>query len=77
MAVYLLEDSLKIDVFFDPQDCTFEDNICVAMFESCPDEERILQAHEVNIYLTEEQARALAAALLKAADDSNLTQRDR
>ena len=77
MSVYLLEDSLKIDVFFDPQDCKFEDNICVAMFESCPEEEQILQAAEVNIYLTEDQARQLAAELLKAADASNLTQKGR
>ena len=77
MSVYLLEDSLKIDVYYDPQDCKFDDNVCVAMFESCPDEERILQAAEVNIYLTEDQARQLAAELLKAADASNKTQKNR
>lgn len=77
MSVSLLDDSLEIDVYFDPQDCKFDDNICVAMYESCADEERILQAEEVNIYLTEEQARQLAAALLKAADESNKTQHNR
>lgn len=77
MTVSLLDDSLKVDVYFDPEDSTFNDNICVALVESCPEEECILNANEVNIYLTEEQARALAAELLRAADVSSQTQKGR
>ena len=77
MPIYLLDHSLKVDVFYDPEDCKFNDNICVSLFESCPEDERILQADEVNIYLTEEQARELAEELLKAAKKSSHTQQNR
>jgi hypothetical protein len=70
MAIYLLDDSLKVDVFFDPEDCEFNDNICVRFTEECPEEEKLFWAGETNIYLTPQQARQLAKVLNEAAEAS-------
>jgi hypothetical protein len=70
MALYLLDNSLKVEVFFDSQDCDYEDNVCVRFIEDCPEEEKIFWAGETNIYLTNEQARHLAQYLLQAAEAS-------
>ncbi len=67
MAIYLLDDSLKVEVFFDPEDCEFNDNICVRFTEECPEEEKLFWAGETNIYLTPDQARQLARVLNDAA----------
>jgi hypothetical protein len=70
MALYLLDISLKVEVFFDWEDCTYDDNICIQFIEDCPDDEKILLAGETDIYLTLAEARLFAQALLKAADES-------
>jgi hypothetical protein len=70
MALYLLDNSLKVEVFFDSEDCDYEDNVCVRFIEDCPEEEKIFWAGETNIFLTNEQARQLAQSLLKAAEAS-------
>jgi hypothetical protein len=70
MAIYLLDHSLKVDVFYDHSDCEYGDNICVSIVESCPDEERIFKYDELNLYLTSEEARQLAEALLRASKES-------
>jgi hypothetical protein len=71
MALELLNGSLIVDIFFEPQDKVYEDNICVCLKEYGPDEEKILYANETNIYLTAEQARDLANLLREAADKSS------
>ena len=71
MAIYLLDDSLKVSVYFDPSDADYDDNICVSMVEECPEEEKILIAGETNIYLTPDQACQLAQALQAAVKESN------
>jgi len=71
MALELLNGSLVVDIFYDPKDREFEDNICVCLKEFGPDEEKILYANETNIYLTAEQARALSDLLRDAADKSS------
>lgn len=71
MAMELLNGSLVINIFFDPKDRDFDDNICVCFKEYGPEEEKIFYAGETNIYLTAEQARKLAELLKKAADHSN------
>lgn len=71
MPIYLLDHSLKVDVFYDPLDSPYDDNICVSILESCPDEERIFLYDQLNLYITPGQARQLAEALLKAAKDSD------
>jgi hypothetical protein len=70
MPIYLLDHSLKVDVYYDRIDCEYQDNVCVSILESCPDEERIFLYDELNLYLTPDEARQLAEALLKAADES-------
>lgn len=72
MALYLLDNSLKVSVYFDAVDSAFDDNICISFVEDCPEEEKIFLAGETNIYLTPEQACSLAAVLTKAVKDSNV-----
>ena len=71
MELWLLDDTLHIKIFFEDNDQDLQDNICVSIFESCPDEERILLHDETNIYLTPEDACRLAEALQAAASKSH------
>lgn len=70
MSLYLLDDSLSVDVYYEPSDNQFSDNICIHFCESCPEEEKVFMADEVNLYLTPDQAREFAEFLLAAADAS-------
>ena len=69
-SIYLLDRSLKVDVYFEPEDRDFKDNICVSWCEDCPDYEKIFLADETNIYLSKEQALRLAEALMQAVSES-------
>ena len=71
MAIKLLNDSLKIEIFFDKNDREYEDNICVCIEEYGPEDEKILYAGETNIFINAEQARQLAKMLTMAADQSS------
>lgn len=68
--IHLLDDSLEVEIFFDKGDCGYTDNICLKITESCKEEEKVFRHDENNLYLTAEQAAALAAALTKAVQDS-------
>jgi hypothetical protein len=70
MEILILDDSLKIEIYYERQDADFSDNICISFEEDCPDEERIFRANQTNIYLTCEQARKIALALYHAAEIS-------
>jgi hypothetical protein len=70
MTVNLLDGSLKLDVFYDCNDSQFEDHLCLKIIEECPEEEKIFNAGETNIYLTAEQAQQISDALLKAVHQS-------
>jgi len=70
MALEILNGSLVVNIFYDPKDREYEDNVCVCLKECGPDEEKILYAEETNVYLTAEQARELADLLRAAADQS-------
>jgi len=65
MELWLLDDTLHIKIFFEDTDQDLQDNVCVSIFESCPDEERILLHDETNIYLTPEDACRLAEQVAK------------
>ncbi|MCA9934273.1 MAG: hypothetical protein KC415_10130 [Anaerolineales bacterium] len=67
--ILLLDESLRVRIYYDCDDCEFDDNICVSLVEECPDEEKILIADETNIYLTPEQAKAVAQALIAAVNE--------
>jgi hypothetical protein len=70
MTVNLLDGSLKLDVFYYCKDSQFEDHLCLKIIEECPEEEKIFNAGETNIYLTAEQAQQISDALLKAVHQS-------
>ena len=70
MTINLLDNTLQIDIFYDCDYHDLEDNICVAIIECCPPQERLLRAGETHIFLTPTQARQLAEALLAAAHNS-------
>ncbi len=67
MEISLLDNSLKVKIYYDECDCEFKDNICVSFIEDCPDDEKIFRGDETNIYLTPEQAADLAHALIMAS----------
>lgn len=71
MTIYLLDKTLQIDIFFEYADQDLEDNICVAIIERCPPQERLLRSGETHIFLTPGQARQLGEALMQAAQHSD------
>ncbi len=68
--IYLLDDSLQVEVFYSCEDCDLEDNICLKVIESCPEDEKIFKHDESHLFLTRKQARAFAEALLEATRKS-------
>lgn len=70
MSLFLLDNSLQVQVFYEAMDSEFEDNICVRFVEICPEDEKVFRAGETNLYLTAAQARQLAFALENAAVES-------
>jgi hypothetical protein len=72
MSIWLLDNSLKVTIYYDENDCAYEDNICVSIVEDCPEEEKIFRHDETNIYLTPEQALNLIKALTTATAESKL-----
>jgi len=70
MSLFLLDDTLSVDVYFDRSDNQFSDNVCIRLWESCPEDEKIFIADETNLFLTPDQALQLVQMLLAAVDDS-------
>jgi hypothetical protein len=68
--VYLLDDSLQVEAFFSPEDGDLTDNICLKVVESCKEDEKIFIHDESDLFLTAQQARDLAEALLAAVRES-------
>ncbi len=68
--IQLLDESLRVRVYYECDDCSYDDNICISITEECPDDEKIFIADETNIYLTPEQAKSLAMALINAVNES-------
>jgi hypothetical protein len=66
MAIFLLDKSLKVEIFYEESDREFEDNICLQFVEECPCDEKVFIADETNLYLTTEEAIRLATALTYA-----------
>ncbi len=77
MPLSLLDESLKVDIFFEEPDCEFDDNICISFVETCPDEEKVFIHDETNIFLTPEQAEKFADELLQAAKNSRQARREK
>lgn len=68
--IFLLDDSLQVEVFFEKADVGYSDNICLKITESCPEEEKVFRHDENHLYLTPGQAKALADALIRAVKNS-------
>ncbi len=68
MAIYLLDNTLKVEIVYEKNESTYDDNICVCIIEECPEDEKIFRYDESNLYLTADQARQLARMLEAAAD---------
>lgn len=66
MVVLLLDDTLSVEVYYECDDCDWEDNIILRVREDCPEDERLFRMEETNILLTRDQAMALADALHQA-----------
>lgn len=77
MEILLLDDSLRLRVFFEEPDCDFDDNICVTIEEVCPENEKIFIHDQTNIYLTPEQAEAFSQELARAAQQSRLSKEEK
>jgi hypothetical protein len=68
--ISLIDDTLKVHVFYESSDCDFKDNICISITEFCPDSEKVFRSGETNLFITSEQARELGRLLLSAAECS-------
>ena len=73
--INLLDDSLQVEVFYEPDDRGYEDNICLKFVESCKEEEKVFIHDETHLFLTREQVQELADALTKAIFLSNKSQK--
>ncbi len=65
-AITLLDGSLKLSIFYEESDREFEDDICLRFVEDCPEDEKILSADEVNIFLTPGEAALIVLELNRA-----------
>jgi hypothetical protein len=70
MAIFLLDNSLKVEICYDETEREFADNILVSIIEDCPDDEKVFRGDETNLYLTPDQACQLAIALKHAVSKS-------
>jgi hypothetical protein len=68
--IELLDNTLLVEVRYVCEDQDLADNICIKVNETCPEEEKIFMHDESHLYITQEQAVALAEALLKAVEQS-------
>jgi hypothetical protein len=72
MAIYLLDNTLKIEICYEECDSDYEDDILVKIIEECPEDEKIFRHDETNLYLTPQQANDLARLLDSAAQASRM-----
>ena len=72
MPIYLLDNTLQVQIRYDQEDCDYSDNICVTISEDCPHDEKVFIAGQTNLYLTPQQATEVAEALMEAVHYSNL-----
>ena len=68
--ILLLDESLQVEIFYESDDCGYEDNICLKITESCPEEEKVFLHDESHLYLTPEQAQQILDALSQALESS-------
>ena len=69
MSISILDNSIKIEIYYDESISDFDDDICIRLKEECPVDEKILISDITNIYITPEQACLLQLALQRALKD--------
>lgn len=67
-AITLLDGTLKLSVYYEESDRSFDDSICLSFEEDCLEDEKIFKADVVSIYLTPEQVALLILELNRALD---------
>ena len=67
MPLYLLDNTLRVEVCYEQGDQEYRDNICLQIIEECPADEKVMVHDESNLYLTVVEAHRLAEMLLAAA----------
>lgn len=67
---WVLDDTLRLSIKYENQDRDLQDNVCLSIYESCPEDEKLFIADETNIYLTTAEAAMVAEALLTAVQKS-------
>ena len=77
MEILILDDSLRLRVFFEEPDCDYSDNICLSIDEDCPENEKLFIHDQTNIYVTPGQAEALATVLAEAAQASRAAKEEK
>jgi hypothetical protein len=68
--ILLLDDSIQIEISFSREDSDLEDNICLVICESCPDDEKVFKHEESHLFITRQQAYDLIVALTDALQES-------
>ena len=67
-AITLLDNSLKLTIYFDDNDSEYEDNICLHFQEDCPEAERLFRIEDTSFYVTAEQAALIVLQLNRALE---------
>lgn len=76
MRIKLLKGALLVQIQFEKSDSEYDDNICLCFEEPCHDDERIFRGDQTHLYLTANEARNLANALLVVAEESDVSSKD-
>ena len=76
-AITLLDNSLKLTIYYDDTDSEFEDNICLNFQEDCPEAERLFRIEDTSFYVTAEQAALIVLGLSRALEIARLNSSDR
>lgn len=76
MRIKLLKGALLVQIQFEKSDSEYDDNICLCFEEPCHDDERIFRGDQTHLYLTANEARNLANALMVVAEESDVSSKD-
>ena len=68
-TITLLDGTLKLKVFRDQRDASYEDNICLCFLEDSSEEEMLFRVDETSIFLTPKQAALLVLELNRVLEE--------
>jgi hypothetical protein len=67
-TITLLDNSLKLTIYYDNNDSEYEDNICLHFQEDCPEAERLFRIEDTSFYVTAEQAALIVLELSRVLE---------